>query len=334
MTIEQQIRNISKHLLDEGTVDMIVGYGEGTLPCTTMPLIITTADEADGLVWNPFCVLNLARYVQKETAQARANKDAAEPAIGVVAKKCDARALVELIREKQINREKLVIIGVPCTGMFEKRTINDKVGGREILDVAVDGDTVTFRGRGFEVTCERDELIRDNCIVCKEPENLPIVDERLGEEEDVYKKPFEEDDFSDVEEHEKLSPRERWEAFKSEFEHCIRCYACRNACPMCYCEECFAESSQPRWLGGSVALEDVLFFQTMRLYHQAGRCVDCGACQAVCPINLDIRTFLRKLNRDAVELFQFAAGESPGDKPLLSTFDTEDKQEFITEPEE
>ena len=35
----------------------------------------------------------------------------------VIAKGCDSRAIGELIKENQIARERLVIIGVPCEGM-------------------------------------------------------------------------------------------------------------------------------------------------------------------------------------------------------------------------
>lgn len=332
MSIEQNIREISRRLLSDGVVDLIIGYGKGTLPYTTTPVFIRNAEDVEKLVWNPCCTNNLALYVRREFEQARKNKDASPLKLGVVTKKCDAKALVELIRENQIKRESIVIIAVPCSGMLDKTKLRKIAGGREISHLEVKGAEVILGGAEFETKVNRNEVLRTNCIVCKEPETLPIADEIITEKDD-YQKPFIEDDFADVKEHEALSPQERWERFRAEFENCIRCYACRNACPMCYCTECFAECSQPRWLGSSVELKDVLFFQIVRVLHQAGRCVDCGACADACPMELDIRKYVRKLNYDSLNIFRFEPGVSPEDKPLLATFSLEDVQEFLTEPD-
>ncbi len=332
MTIEEQIRDISTRLLDDGSVDVVIGYGQGTLPGAATPVFITSSDDVDRLSWGVGCTQNLARYVQKRFGTSKSRKDASPERIGVVAKKCDARALVELIRERQVVRENLFVIGVPCNGMLDRAKLRRAVGNKEILTLEVDGAEVRVKGKNFDLTLNREELLRDNCIVCQKPDELPLVDEMLQAEGD-YEKPYVEDDFSDVKEYESLSPKERWERFRSEFAHCIRCYACRNACPFCYCSECFAESSQPRWLGPSVEVKDLLFFQIVRIIHQAGRCVDCGACTAACPMGLNIRQYTRKLNRDSVALFQFEAGANEEGSSLLDSYSPEDTQNFMTEPE-
>jgi ferredoxin len=334
MSIEKKIQEISKRILSDGTANEVHGHGEGSLPHVTKPVFARSAEETEKFVWNPLCTNNLALYVlrfAKEERRRRAKGE--EPRrVAVIAKKCEVKAIVELIRENQIERDMVYVIGVPCSGMLSMRKIKDKLEGKEVLGIDVHGDTVNVSGRDFEVEIPRAEVLRDNCLVCEDPADLALVDEMIDEKDD-FEKPYKEDSFDEVDEFEALPPKERWEKFKEEFENCIRCNACRNACPMCYCEVCFAESSQPRWLGASVKEKDVLFFQIMRVLHQAGRCVDCEACVAVCPMGLDIRKYTRKLNKEALEFFQFEAGTSTEDKALLSTFDAEDKQEFITEPE-
>lgn len=331
MTVEQNIRDVCRRLLTEQAVDLIIGYGKGTLPYTTTPLFITSLDKIEQLVWGPTCTNNLAVYVQRQFAIRKKTKNASPIKIGIIAKKCDVKALVELIREKQVERERLVVIGVPCSGALDKRKLLQSAKGKEIRDIQVKGKEVIISGANFSATLNRDLILRENCLVCKEPEKLPLVDIMLQGDDD-YQKPHREDDFADVKQYENLTPQERWEAFKAEFENCIRCNACRNVCPFCYCTECFAECSQPRWVGPSVALKDVLFFQLVRILHQAGRCVDCGACASACPMELDIRKYTRKLVKDAVEIFAFEPGISLEDKPLLAAFSTEDRQDFITEP--
>ncbi len=52
-------------------------------------------------------------------------------------------------------------------------------------------------------------------------------------------------------EFEALSAEERWNFWEKEFEKCIKCYACRQACPLCYCEQCIVEKSMPQWIDSS-----------------------------------------------------------------------------------
>jgi len=77
---------------------------------------------------------------------------------------------------------------------------------------------------------------------------------------------------------------------------------------------------------------DTQVFQLMRLYHMVGRCVDCGSCISVCPMGVDLRKFLKKLDKDVLELFESRAGSSLEDVPPLSRFKEHDKEDFIYNP--
>ena len=131
------------------------------------------------------------------------------------------------------------------------------------------------------------------------------------------------------EEFESWSADERWAYFTREFERCIRCYACREACPVCYCTECFVDQSQPDWFGKSDDLSDVMAFHLVRIYHVAGRCLDCGACDRACSMHIDLRTLGRKLEKDVRELFEYEPGMDVESAPLLGTFRPDDPQAFI-----
>ncbi|MCK7507395.1 MAG: 4Fe-4S binding protein [Desulfobacterales bacterium] len=56
-------------------------------------------------------------------------------------------------------------------------------------------------------------------------------------------------EYNDVKEFEAKPIEERWAYFTKEMEKCMRCNACRQACPSCYCPTCFVEQSQPQWVG-------------------------------------------------------------------------------------
>jgi len=115
-------------------------------------------------------------------------------------------------------------------------------------------------------------------------------------------------------------------------DKCIRCYACRQACPSCYCKICFVEQTQPQFVGLSEDKTDTALFQMLRIFHMVGRCVDCGSCVSVCPMGVDLRTYLKKLDKDVVELFAQRAGASMDEVPPLSTYKEHDPEDFIYNP--
>jgi len=112
------------------------------------------------------------------------------------------------------------------------------------------------------------------------------------------------------------------------FERCIRCYACRQVCPGCYCPVCFAERLEPLWVGIRIAPEENEMWQTIRSFHLAGRCIGCNECERVCPVDIPLSLLNRKLEKDVKELFAFQAGLDPEEQPPFATFKKEEKLEF------
>ena len=121
----------------------------------------------------------------------------------------------------------------------------------------------------------------------------------------------------------------KWDFFEDLLSTCIRCYACRNACPLCYCPTCFVDESQPQWVGKSQDPVDIRTFHFLRAYHCAGRCTDCGACERACPMGIEVRLLTKKLEKDCLELFDWEAGMTPDKRPPLDTYQSNDPDEFI-----
>lgn len=331
--IEKKLREEAKRLLEQKQVDVVIGYEAGTLPLTATPCFMSSPEEAEKLVWNANCIQNLAKYVhdvifQHKTSQKRAKpEDRKKKTVGVVARGCTTRSLVIQLQEKQFNRDEVFIIGVPCTGYVERKKLAAKAG-EEILEGALAGDQLTLKTSGGEKKIPLKDVLADNCLTCRF--NNPVIfDTMIGEKAPAMDADAE---YAQVEAFEKMSTEERWAYFRKEMAKCIRCFACRNACPSCYCKVCFAEQSQPRWVGIGEDPSDTQVFQMMRLFHMAGRCVDCGSCIAVCPMGVDLRKFLKKLDKDALELFENRAGVDMNDVPPLSTFKEHDKEDFIFNP--
>jgi len=308
------LRETAARLLSTGAVEMVIGFRQGTIPMMNEPCFVRKPAEAGLLVWDSHCGINLANYLT----------DRKEKKIGIVAKGCDSRNLVTHILENKIRREQLVVIGVPCRGMADKRKIAMKCPG-EILRVHETETAITAEGEGFTRTFEKADVLQHNCSLCIH-RNPVIHDELAGE-------PVEEqqgvDRYADVRAVEAMSPEQRWKYFEDLLAPCIRCYACRNACPLCYCPTCFVDESRPQWVGKGQDPVDVRTFHFLRAYHCAGRCTDCGACERACPVGINMRLFTKKLEKDCLELFGWEAGLSLEVRPALDHYRPNDPNDFI-----
>jgi formate dehydrogenase subunit beta len=309
-----KIREIAKRILEDGKADVIIGYKKGSIPMMNEPVLISDPERVENLIWDSHCALNLCNYLT-------GRKDR----IGIIANGCNSRNIVTHIVENQIKREQLYIIGIPCTGMIDHRAVKRAVNDREILMVEENEGRFTVRGKDFEETFEKEDFLQTNCAVCLHP-NPVVYDEMVGENVEV---PEVTSPFKDVEEIEKMGTQEKWSFFADLVSPCIRCYACRNACPLCYCPTCFVDESDPQWVGKSIDPTDTMTFHFLRAYHCAGRCTDCGACERACPVGIPVRHFTKKLNKDALELFSWEAGLSLDQRPPLDVYRVDDYNDFV-----
>ena len=245
--------------------------------------------------------------------------------IGIAVNGCNSRNIVTHIVENQIQRDQLYIVGIPCTGMIDRRKVQRAIDHKEITEVKEDGEQFTIMGKDFEETLQKGDCLQDNCATCSH-RNPVIYDEMVA---DPVKEQEGVEAFEDVKKLEEMEPGKKWDFFTQMIDPCIRCYACRNACPLCYCPTCFVDESQPQWVGKSNDPTDTMTFHILRAYHCAGRCTDCGACERACPVGIPVRQFTKKLNKDAFDLFSWEAGIDPDQRPLLDVYRLDDENGFI-----
>ncbi len=309
----KRIREAAKRLLSENKVDVVIGFRKGTIPFMNEPFLARNLDQADQLHWDSNCGINLANYLAKRTDR-----------IGIVAKGCDARNIAVHLSEFQIKREQLHILGVPCHGMVDRRRIMAELGTREPLWAEERNGQIRVTGKGFEVNLERKDYLQENCAICLH-RNPVIYDELVGdlvEEQQVER-------YADVQRVEAMPFEEKWRFFEDLIAPCIRCYACRNACPVCYCPTCFVDESRPQWVGKTTDPTDTHTFHFLRAYHVAGRCTDCGACERACPVGIKMRQFTKKLEKDIKTMYGYEVGLDPAVRPPLDTYRPDDPQDFI-----
>lgn len=278
----QALREKARALLENGTVEMVVGYGKGSLPGKMRAVFITDPAQVDQLVWNADCHQNLSVYLTRDPVKTRGK-------VALVAKACDIKNVVGLIQENQIAREKVFLIGMACRGV--------QVDGAPAARCAL------CDGKGLE---QADEVIGEGTLA-------PGTDRRLEE----------------IARLEAMSPEQRWNFWQAQFARCLRCYACRAACPMCFCERCLAEKTQPAWIPGTIDGRGNFIWNAVRALHLAGRCVDCGACVAACPAKIRLDLLNLKMAQVVRERFGYVPGLDPNVAPALAAYREDDAQEFI-----
>jgi ferredoxin len=332
--LETRLRETAERLLGEKKVSLVLGYEKASLPFRTTPLFLSAKEEAARLAWNPFCTTNLAVYLPrlfKAPADAREAKTAPPPpTVAIVLKGCDARSVVALLQERQVRRENLVLVGVACPGMVDARKAETALGDHEALGAGEDarGNIRVVVDDGTEVTLRREDVLAEACLECRAP--APgVYDVLLGESAEAKETDAERRKTAEFE----SRPIDvRWARFQEALAKCLRCNACRQACPVCYCKDCLLDQTRPRWIGAGTDFSDVAIYHMVRALHLAGRCTECGACARACPMGIDTRLLARKLALEVEDLYGYRPGESAEATPPLSAFALDDPQEFLTEP--
>lgn len=284
MTIQDKIRSRAKELLETGEIGYIIGWSNGRFTNQTTPAFISDPARTDELIFNEYCVNTVAKYTMDDMYP--------EKKIGLCVRGCDSRAVNRLIKDKQLKREDVYLLGIPCTGMKNYKT----------------GEMET------------------KCVECLH-KNPVTYDELLGEEVEENSR---ENRFVAVEKLETLTPDEKYDYWANVYDKCIRCYACRNVCPACNCRECFVEQSKTGWQGKQNNRAENQVYGLTRAFHIGDRCIECGECQRACPMDLPLMELNRKLIKDANLLFgEFEAGMDDSSEPALGYYQEQDPEEYM-----
>lgn len=265
----RELQEKAKELLANGSVNLIIGYGNG-FAGKAKAVFISNPDSADKLIYNENCSQNLATYLHKHEVRAFGR-------LGIVANISALRSILQIASENQIKDGDLTVLSMSQTGKL-----------------AV-----------FTAFSEMEEYVLANF-----PEPLKSNQDKLNE---IMS----------------MSREERWNFWTNELSSCIKCYACRAACPMCYCTKCTVECNQPQWIPIAPTTQGNLEWHIIRAMHLAGRCVECNECGNACPMDIPINLLTFKLEQDVESVFGQKPGMSSSLDFALSSFKVDDKENFI-----
>lgn len=126
-----------------------------------------------------------------------------------------------------------------------------------------------------------------------------------------------------------MTQEQKWEYWQGEFSRCIKCYACRQVCPICHCVRCMAEKNQPQWIDSSPHPRGNLQWNLIRAFHLAGRCVECGECERACPMDIPLSSISRSMKELINDKFAFVPGMDSETPAPLASFKEDDQEDFF-----
>ncbi|HEX9157968.1 MAG TPA: 4Fe-4S binding protein, partial [Syntrophales bacterium] len=223
----------------------------------------TAPAEIDSLVLEPkWLFAKMARAILREKPQAWR--------LAVIVRGCDERAIVELVKRNQIDRERLLTLGYACDSNQAKTCLCSRPFPQKLdAGSAVEGVD-------------------------------PLADERV--------KAYLEGDAG-----------ERMEKWAAQLKRCIKCYGCRNSCPICVCVPCKLEDDI--WVERGVIPAEMISFHLIRAFHLSDTCVACGACQEACPVGIPLMTLQLSMREALKKDYNYEAGLDANRKsPVLFDF--------------
>lgn len=284
--IASNMQTLTSKLLDDGSVDTVYGYVAGSLSGRSVPGRFESSEEVAGLTWDEGCLTNLSTYLKRQTDGSK---------IGLVIKLCDAAGVCGLIREGQVSREDLVLIGAQCSGAGLEKCI-DCTG---------------------EVSRSCDWIVTENGASPGEATTDPPSSSS-----------FEALD-GEIASLEALPPEQRWAYWQDQFVRCLRCYACRASCPLCYCDNCIAHKHRPQWIPTTIDEQGNAAWNIVRALHLAGRCSGCGECSRICPAHIRLDLLNRRVEQEVKLRFGAELPTDASVPTVFNLFKMEDPDDYI-----
>ncbi|MDD3978145.1 Coenzyme F420 hydrogenase/dehydrogenase, beta subunit C-terminal domain [Methanomicrobium antiquum] len=108
--------------------------------------------------------------------------------------------------------------------------------------------------------------------------------------------------------------KDRLKFIMDETSRCIKCYACIENCPICYCVEC---STKKPYLVTPGQIPPPFMFHLIRYSHISDSCINCGQCEELCAMDIPNALYMHAIQVEMENMFGYVPGVNM-DLPLLS----------------
>ena len=349
---EATIRSLFARWLKESKLSAVLAPAYSTAGTATVALVSDPEKLSEAAPLLPAMGVNSASIVAEIAREASPNAK-----VGLFLRPCELRAVVELMKLKQVAPESLLLIGVDCPGTYKAAGFRNVRGkdadfdNRHVREQSGYAENVNFRTAcqmceypkplvfdlnvGF-VGMDPDkelwiEAATDKGKALLEGVELDAQDEPEKRKQALEKLSAARKARTDarIEELDKamMGPEKLVEYFAD----CLNCHNCMKVCPVCYCRECFFDSDTfQRDIAEHVRVSlrkgatrmpsETLLFHLTRMNHMMASCVQCGICEDSCPVTIGLATLFKKVSQNAQKEFDYVSGRSL-DEPLpLVTF--------------
>ncbi|MHC1635371.1 MAG: Coenzyme F420 hydrogenase/dehydrogenase, beta subunit C-terminal domain [Candidatus Methanospirareceae archaeon] len=334
----EDLGGVFKGLLEKGVVDCLV-LPQRIGNSVTYTLVKSGDKIEQPAIFTPVFNVNVANALKGWTIKEK---------VGIVAKPCEIRAVVELIKLTQINNDSVLMISVDCSGTFDNKVYTEHSG--EIGDIVDENKIKELEGKGIEIReackiCENklaefgdiiiarvDGKVVVGGITEKGINALSLIEGLSLEEKDLERKEEKERIREEARKKKEELPKiDSIEALEEALRNCVVCKNCRDMCPVCYCKECFFEQPLGNPVGGDLLnmaeLRGIisvpvnkLFYHLTRIYHVCTTCVGCGACEDACPKDIPLVRIYRIAAEEVQKIFEYEPGRNIEEPLPLVTY--------------
>lgn len=259
------IKDIVRLLLLEKKVDFVLGLHKDETGII-QPFLFSSTDQLDNLVIGP-------KWLFAKMAMSLLKSSPNGYRLGMITRGCDERAITELIKRNQIEKDRLHTVGVACS-----------------------------QEQAIACLCQRPY-----------PEKLDAGD--APSEAD----PFKDKNVLSLLTGDNLSKMGKWARL---LKRCIKCYGCRNSCPICVCVPCKLEDNL--WVETGTVPAEMISYHFIRAFHLSDTCVACKACEDACPVNIPLLTLQLSMREFLRDTYGYEAGmDFEKRSPILYDFNKE-----------
>ncbi|UCF99397.1 MAG: Coenzyme F420 hydrogenase/dehydrogenase, beta subunit C-terminal domain [Spirochaetaceae bacterium] len=370
LALPEAIRRLLATLMQSGAVRAVLVPKHTPAGTMVTQVLVTDWGLLDGV--DPLAPVQMINAAHAVRELAKEPFEQSEGKIAAVLRPCEVRAVIELAKLKQILPDALYLIGYDCPGVYDVREYRDRVeahGDADKVRVEVLECFINVNELKTETGVDPKAALRGACQVCTHftadsadlnlswvgTEDHSLLLNVLSEKGEQLVQALQgaeaAESIASLQESavppnrpklieaitaRRLKAQEQEQVqLLSELQACIRCYNCREVCPICYCKECLLKPekmgySSERYLRraqkkGQIKMPvDTVLYHLTKMNHMASSCVACGLCEQACPMEIPLGRIYSRVGRHVQALFNYLPGRRLEEQLPVTTFKEEE----------